>query len=84
MRLVFHPRVSADVARIMSYYEDVAGAQLAQEFYSELHSCFIAAAKSPESYPICARELRRVNLERFPYHFLFRIAGDHVRVLRRR
>lgn len=27
------------------------------------------------------RDLRRVNLERFPYHFLFRIVGERVRVL---
>ena len=26
-------------------------------------------------------DLRRVNLDRFPYHFLFRIHGDTVRIL---
>jgi plasmid stabilization system protein ParE len=81
MRLVFHPRVAADIARIMSYYDEVAGPQLADEFYSELQSFFTKAAKAPETYSIRARDLRRVNLERFPYHFLFRIAQDHVRIL---
>lgn len=81
MRLVFHPRVSADIARVMSYYEDVAGAQLADEFYNELQSVFMAAAKAPETYQICTRDIRRVNLDRFPYHFLFRIANDHMRIL---
>lgn len=44
MRLVFHSRVAADVARIMGYYEELAGAQLAEEFYSELQSFFRMAA----------------------------------------
>jgi len=26
-------------------------------------------------------ELRRANLKRFPYHFLFRVVGDCVRIL---
>jgi hypothetical protein len=33
------------------------------------------AAERPESFPIRERDLRRVNLQRFPYHFLFRIIG---------
>jgi plasmid stabilization system protein ParE len=39
------------------------------------------AARRPESFSVRERELRRVNLLRFPYHFLFRIAGDTVRIL---
>jgi len=65
----------------MEYYEDAAGPQLADEFYEELLAFFKKAAASPESYAIRERDLRRVNLERFPYHFLFRIVGDRVRVL---
>lgn len=39
------------------------------------------AAERPESFAIRERDLRRVNLQRFPYHFLFRIVGDVVRIL---
>jgi len=81
MRLEFHSQVASDIARIMEYYEDVAGRQLADEFYSELRSCFQKAADSPEVYDVRSRDLRRVNLERFPYHFLFRIVSDRVRIL---
>lgn len=81
MRIEFHKLVASDISRIMDYYEDVAGAQLADEFYEELRAFFQNAAKSPESYAIRERDLRRVNLERFPYHFLFRVAGDAVRIL---
>ena len=65
----------------MDYYEEVAGQQLADEFYSELRVFFQKAADSPESYDISGGDLRRVNLERFPYHFLFRIVPDRVRIL---
>ncbi len=81
MRLELHRQIASDISRIMDYYEDVAGQQLADEFYSELRTFFQKAANYPEGYDISARDLRRVNLERFPYHFLFRIVGDRVRIL---
>jgi plasmid stabilization system protein ParE len=81
MRLEFHKQVASDISRIMDYYENVAGPELADEFYAELQLCFQKAADSPESYSVRARDLRRVNLNRFPYHFLFRIVEDRVCVL---
>lgn len=81
MRLEFHKQVASDISRIMDYYEHVAGPELADEFYAELRSSFQKAADSPESYRVRERDLRRVNLDRFPYHFLFRIVGDGVRIL---
>jgi plasmid stabilization system protein ParE len=81
MLLEFHRQIASDISRIMDYYEDVAGQQLANDFYAELRSFFQKAAESPETYSIRERDIRRVNLERFPYHFLFRIVGDRVRIL---
>lgn len=40
MRVVFHPRVFSEVDAIMRYYEDVAGPQLADDFYDEFASSF--------------------------------------------
>ena len=81
MDLEFHLLVASDVARIMNYYAEVAAPQLADEFYAELRATWKKAAEAPESYSIRERDVRRANLERFPYHFLFRIVRDHVRVL---
>jgi len=81
MRLEFHSQIASDISRIMDYYRDVAGQPLADEFYGELILFFQKAADSPEAYDIRERDLRRVNLERFPYHFLFRIVRDRVRIL---
>jgi plasmid stabilization system protein ParE len=81
MRLEFHKQVASDISRIMDYYENVAGPELADEFYAELHFFFRKAAEPPESYRVRERDLRRVNLNRFPYHFLFRLVADRVRIL---
>ena len=81
MRLILHPKVNSDIDKIMEYYEQVAAPELADEFYAELRLFIREAAERPESFSIRERDLRRVNLQRFPYHFLFRIVGDAVRIL---
>jgi plasmid stabilization system protein ParE len=81
MRLILHPKVYSDIDKIMEYYEQVASPELADEFYAELRLFIQEAAERPESFSIRERDLRRVNLQRFPYHFLFRMVGDAVRIL---
>jgi len=81
MRLVLHPKVYSDIAQVMEYYEQVASAELADEFYAELRQLMRGVAKRPESFPIRERDIRRANLRRFPYHFLFRMTSDAVRIL---
>ncbi len=81
MRIEFHKLVASDVSHIIDYYERVAGQQLADEFYEELRTFFQKTAESPEGYAVRERDLRRVNLERFPYHFLYRLVDDAVRIL---
>ena len=81
MRLVLHPQVYSNIDKIMKYYETTTTAQLTDDFYVELQNVMVKTAKQPESFSIRERDVRRVNLERFPYHFLFRIVGEAVRVL---
>ena len=45
MRLVLHPKVYSDIAQVMEYYERVASADLADEFYAELQQLIREAAK---------------------------------------
>ena len=81
MRLVLHPKVYSDIDKIMDYYEEVATADLANEFYAELRHFMVAAAARPEFFAVREGDIRRVNIRRFPYHFLFRIVGDAIRIL---
>jgi toxin ParE1/3/4 len=75
MRLVLHPKVYSDIDEIMGYYERVATPGLAEEFYNELRYFMSKAADKPESFSLRERDIRRANLRRFPYHFLFRVVG---------
>ena len=81
MRLVLHPKVYSDIDQIMAYYEKIAAPNLANEFYAELRHFMKAAAARPHSFAIRQHDVRRVNLGRFPYHFLFRVVDDEVRIL---
>ena len=81
MRLVLHPKVYSDIDSIMNYYEQAATAKLADEFYRELRFTMMQAVTTPEQFSIRHRDIRRANLRRFPYHFLFRIVEDAVRIL---
>jgi hypothetical protein len=65
----------------MNYYEQAATLELADEFYAELRIMLDQSAMRPEQFSIRKQDIRRANLRRFPYHFLFRIVGDAVRVL---
>ena len=64
MRLEFHPEVSTDVSKIIRYYEEVAGSQLAAEFDRALHGAFRKAAESPYAFKI--RELEKLIKSIFP------------------
>lgn len=81
MRLEFHALARSDISRIMDYYEDAGGPELAEEFYSELWTFLRKATNSPESYAIRERGIRRANLDKFPFHFLYHVVNDRVRIL---
>ena len=81
MRLILHPNVILDVQGIMAYYEAVGSRDLAEAFYDELEELLRKAADHPATYLVRSGDLRRVNLDRFPYNFLYRIVDGTVRVL---
>lgn len=81
MRVELHPKAISDILQIMEYYEQVATAELAEEFYQELSRCVRKTSERPGLYKVHRGGLRRVNLHRFPYHLLFREVDDSIRVL---
>jgi hypothetical protein len=62
MRIVYHLKVYSNLSSIMRYYEEVATAALADEFYREFKLAVKDAAQRPESFRVRTRDLRRVNL----------------------
>lgn len=68
----FSPSVSRDLQSAERYYKAESGEQLADEFYEEL----LAAVQNAAEFPLrnhfdILSGARRVNLKRFPYHFLY-------------
>jgi plasmid stabilization system protein ParE len=79
MRVTYHPRAQQDVNRILKRY-DAVSPRLGDEFWDELTARIKATAENPGRSHPTAHDLRRVNLRRFPYHFLFRVLPDRIRI----
>ena len=79
MKVVYHPAVQKDVSAILRHYESISSS-LADEFWGELQARIEAAARNPEHFHFGAAGRRRVNLRKFPYHFLFRVFADGIRI----
>ena len=78
MNVVCHPDVQKDVSNILRYYDRI-DPRLGDEFWAELNSFIAKAAANPSWFHFDKPGRRRVNLSRFPYHFLFReIAGVYA------
>ena len=79
MRVVYHPDVQRDVSRILRHYDGIND-HLGDEFWAELQLFINRAAANPHHFHFQNRDRRRVNLKRFPFHFLFREVADGVRI----
>ena len=83
MKVVYHPAVQRDVSRILRHYDGIND-RLGDEFWDELNSFINQAVANPQRFHFEVRDPRRVNLRRFPYHFLFReiLGGIRITVVR--
>ncbi len=80
----FHRIIHADLREILDHYENEAGTKLADEFYEELQAKVNIVRENPTFFPRYRGDIRRANLKRFPYHFLYeiRITSVWIFVLR--
>ena len=79
MRVGYHSAVQKDVNRILRRY-DKESSRLGDEFWDELNRYIKAAVANPLRFHPFISDLRRANLKRFPYHFLYRILPDRIRI----
>lgn len=77
--VIYHPAVQQDVSGTLRYY-DAINSSLGDEFWEDLNSFITQAAANPEHFHFEAKDRRRVNLKRFPYHFLFRQIPGGIRI----
>ena len=79
MKVVYHPAVQQDVSNILRHYDGIND-RLGDEFWEELNWFINQAAANPKRFHFETHDRRRVNLRRFPYHFLFREIPDGIRI----
>jgi plasmid stabilization system protein ParE len=79
MKVVYHPDVQRDVSSILRHYDGIND-KLGDEFWEELNAFIKKASANPQAFHFEASTRRRVNLRRFPYHFLFREIPDGIRI----
>ena len=80
MRVTYHPFVQRDVNAILRYYDEHS-TRLADEFWDELLANIESASDNPERSHVVELGLHRVNLQRFPYHFLYQVLPGRIRVM---
>jgi plasmid stabilization system protein ParE len=76
--LRFHRRISQDLGGIIHHYEINGGTKLADEFYAELMTRLEIVERNPNFFPYTHYSIRRANLNRFPYHFLYEIRPSFI------
>jgi toxin ParE1/3/4 len=81
MNLIYHRHVQHDVSAVLNYYDEVGGPGLGDAFFEEFMAYVALVLESPTRFHPVDGDLRRANLERFPYHFLYRIHRDTIRIL---
>lgn len=79
MELRFHRRVQVDLNEILRKYYDIAG-PLGDDFFAEFRIGVGKVVENPRRFHFDRSGLRRCNLERFPYHFLYDIREQYVRI----
>ncbi len=77
--IYYHPKVPAEIREIYRYYTDLSE-RLGEEFWTELMEALEYASEFPERHHFDPSGRRRSNLTKFPYHFLFRVFPDYIRV----
>ncbi len=75
----FHRRVQSDLNEILSKYDGISES-LGDDFFAEFRIGVEKACANPKFFHFDASGLRRCNLDRFPYHFLYDIRLDRIRV----
>jgi plasmid stabilization system protein ParE len=79
MRVAYHPLVESDVSEVLTHYAALSP-RLAEDFKRELRHVIVQAAANPLRFH-SAGGYRRANLKRFPYHILYDVSGDTLRVM---
>ena len=75
-----HPLVRADLQSAFDWYEDELPG-LGGEFRDDFRRAYRKLNQSPLLYAVRFADIRRLNLDRFPYGIFYFVEGGELRVL---
>jgi toxin ParE1/3/4 len=78
MEVGYHPLARRDLLRILRHYHKISE-RLELEFEQDLENVIELARLNPSRFSTQG-EFRRAGLKRFPYHFLYEVHSDHIRI----
>ncbi|MFT6863350.1 MAG: plasmid stabilization system protein ParE [Akkermansiaceae bacterium] len=76
----FRRHVQTDLDNALTNFEQAAGKKVADEFFESPMAAIEKASLHPERNHPTPNGLRRCNLLRFKYHFLYRITENEIRI----
>ena len=79
--VIFHKLVQRDVSGVLRYYSDEADEALADRFYDAFLHTVEQALSNPQYFHFLRDPVRRANIPKFPYHFLYRETSYGIRIL---
>ena len=81
--LDFHPLVQKDFNEIIRYYDQEAGAEIADRFEAEFRAAVEAIQAQPTQFPfyLKQRRFRRFRLLTFPHLILFQVKSTMIRIM---
>jgi plasmid stabilization system protein ParE len=80
MDQIFHPIAANEAREIESDYAKISE-EIADRFWSELNEAIDEVFDRPEQQHFDPSGYRRRNLKKFPYHILFEIRMDCIRIM---
>ena len=79
MRVVFVPQAREEILEAAAYYRD-RSSQAAERFSGDIAGTVDLLLQFPGVGTSISRNARRLLLKNFPYHFIYRVEGDEIRV----
>jgi len=79
MRVVFEPQAEDEILEAATYYRE-RSAEAANKFSSDVSALIELLLQFPRIGSPIKHQARRVLLSNFPYHFVYRIEGDEIRI----
>jgi toxin ParE1/3/4 len=81
VRLLVDPAAMAELQDAVSFYVAHAGAALGASFVDEFDRATRTLLANPQIGAVHRKGIRQYALRRFPYHVIYQIAEDDLRII---